>query len=358
MSLLIVSILTSFITVLFGMPPLIKVARLKQLVDKPGNDRKLHSRSTPNVGGVIIFAATIFTALAWLTISDISLQTFRPWIVVLSAAVPIFFMGLKDDVIGIDPMKKLVIHILIGFMIIVLADVRIEGFYGLFGLETIPIYVSYLFSLFVYVVIVNAINLIDGVDGLAGGWGVIAMAAFTYWFHSTNQPGSAIVAASLGGALLGFLIFNFHPARIFMGDSGSLIVGLITFVLAVKVIGTPVEIVPEVLQGVSKPVLAMGILAYPLVDTIRVFFLRVFRGVSPFSPDKLHIHHILIGKGFGHRKTSFLIWMGSVFFSFISFLNINAIVSWFNPTTHFLAYMACAILMGALPTLLPKLRTK
>ncbi len=97
MSLLIVSILTSFITVLFGMPPLIKVARLKQLVDKPGNDRKLHSRSTPNVGGVIIFAATIFTALAWLTISDIPLQTFRPWIVVLSAAVPIFFMGLKDD---------------------------------------------------------------------------------------------------------------------------------------------------------------------------------------------------------------------------------------------------------------------
>ena len=90
MSLVIVSILTSFITVLFGMPPLIKVARLKQLVDKPGNDRKLHDRSTPNVGGVIIFAATIFSALAWLTISEIPLQTFRPWIVVLSTAVPIF----------------------------------------------------------------------------------------------------------------------------------------------------------------------------------------------------------------------------------------------------------------------------
>jgi hypothetical protein len=115
---------------------------------------------------------------------------------------------------------------------------------------------------------------------------------------------------------------------------------------------------PELLQGVSKPVLAMGILAYPLVDTIRVFFLRVFRGVSPFAPDKLHIHHILIGKGYGHRKTSILIWIGSVFFSFISFLNINAIFTWFNPTTHFLTYMGCAILIGAFPMLLPKLKTK
>ena len=358
MTFLILSILTSFITVLFGMPTLIKVARIKQLVDEPGSDRKLHQRSIPNVGGVIIFAATIFTALSWLTILDVPFKTLRPWLVVLSAAVPIFFMGLKDDVIGIAPMKKLLIHILIGFMIIVLADIRIEGFYGLFGIETIPLYASYLFSLFVYVVVVNAINLIDGVDGLAGGWGVIAMAAFTYWFHITDQPGAATVAASLGGALLGFLIFNFHPARIFMGDSGSLIVGLITFVLAVKVIGTPFDAIPDSLNGVSKPVLAMGILAYPLVDTIRVFFIRILRGVSPFSPDNKHIHHLLIGKGLGHRKTSVIIWTWSIFFSIISFFSINAICSWFNPTTHFLAYMSFAILTGALPFILAKFGKK
>jgi UDP-GlcNAc:undecaprenyl-phosphate GlcNAc-1-phosphate transferase len=358
MSLLILSILTSFIIVLIGTPPLIKVALLKQFVDQPGNDRKLHEKSTPNVGGVIIFAATIFTALGWLTFLDIPFITLKPWLIALSSAVPIFFMGLKDDIIGIAPLKKLTIHIFIGFMIIVLADIRIEGFYGLFGLETLPIYVSYLFSLFVYVVIVNAINLIDGVDGLAGGWGVIAMAAFTYWFHLTNQPEAAIVAASLGGSLLGFLIFNFHPARIFMGDSGALIVGLITFVLAVKVIGTPYEAIPDFLHGVSKPVLAMGILAYPLVDTIRVFFIRLFRGGSPFSPDNLHIHHLLIGKGLGHRKTSIIIWICSVFFSIISFISINSISSFLNPTTHFLAYMSFAILIGALPNVLPKLRKK
>ena len=134
--------------------------------------------------------------------------------------------------------------------------------------------------------------------------------------------------------------------------------GLITFVLAVKVIGTPIDVIPDSLNGVSKPVLAMGILAYPLVDTIRVFFIRILRGVSPFSPDNKHIHHLLIGKGLGHRKTSVIIWTWSIFFSIISFFSINAICSWFNPTTHFLAYMSFAILTGALPFILAKFGKK
>lgn len=354
MTLLILSIATSFLTVIFGMPTLIKVARIKQLVDEPGNDRKLHHRSIPNVGGVMIFAATLFTSLGWLTILDVDFQYLRPWLVVLSAAVPIFFMGLKDDVMGISPLKKLGIHIMIGFMIIVLSDIRIESFYGIFGVETLPLFVSYFFTLFVYVVIVNSINLIDGIDGLAGGWGVIAMASFAFWFYLTGQPGAAIVATSLGGSLLGFLIFNFHPARIFMGDSGSLIIGLITFVLAVKVIETPISHLPDSLLGVSKPVVAMGILAYPLVDTIRVFFLRVLKGLSPFSPDNLHIHHVLIGRGLGHRKTSILVWVWSVFFSMISFLSISTILPGVSITIHFISYMALAILIGALPHLIPK----
>jgi len=139
-----------------------------------------------------------------------------------------------------------------------------------------------------------------------------------------------------------------------MGDSGSLIIGLITFVLAVKVIETPISHLPDALLGVSKPVVAMGILAYPLVDTIRVFFLRVLKGLSPFSPDNLHIHHVLIGRGLGHRKTSMLVWAWSVFFSMISFLSISTILPGVSITIHFISYMALAILIGALPHLIPK----
>jgi len=356
MTLLILSILTSFITVIIGMPTLIKIARVKQLVDEPGSDRKLHHRSIPNVGGVMIFAATLFTSLGWLTVLDVEFYYLRPWLVVLSAAVPIFFMGLRDDVMGISAFKKLGVHIMIGFMIIVLSDIRIESFHGIFGLEELPLIVSYLFTLFVYVVIVNSINLIDGIDGLAGGWGVIAMATFTFWFYQTGQPGAAIIAASLGGALLGFLIFNFHPARIFMGDSGSLLVGLITFVLAVKVIETPISHLPDSLLGISKPVVAMGILAYPLVDTIRVFCLRLCKGSSPFSPDNLHIHHVLIGRGLGHRKTALIIWIWSILFSVISLCSITEIIPGLSITTHFIAYLTFAILVGALPHIIPKRR--
>jgi len=113
-------------------------------------------------------------------------------------------------------------------------------------------YVSYLFSVFVYIVIVNAINLIDGVDGLAGGIGMIASITFTYWFYQTGHLPLALLAASLGGALLGFLVFNFNPARIFMGDSGSLTIGVVMFVLATQMIEFPIDKLPYSMKGVSK----------------------------------------------------------------------------------------------------------
>ena len=291
----------AFLVVLFGMPSLIMVAKRKHLVDEPSEARKLHHRSVPTVGGVMLFAATLCSTLVSFALSDAFGWTSVRWLGVLGASVPIFFMGLKDDIMGMGAGKKLMVHIAIGSFLIWGLDLQIDNFDGLFGLHALPSWVSGPFSLFVYVVIVNAINLIDGVDGLAGGYGLVAMSAFGMWSQWTGDLTSAYVGAALAGGLAGFLVFNLHPAKIFMGDSGSLLLGLMAYVMAVNVVQTPDV---ATLPGVVRPVAAMCLLAFPLVDTLRVFTLRVLNGQSPFTPDRRHIHHLLMQLGWGHRLTS------------------------------------------------------
>jgi UDP-N-acetylmuramyl pentapeptide phosphotransferase/UDP-N-acetylglucosamine-1-phosphate transferase len=229
----------AFLVVLFGMPSLIMVAKRKHLVDEPSEARKLHHRSVPTVGGVMLFAATVCSALVSFALSDTFGWTSVRWLGVLGASVPIFFMGLKDDIMGMAAVKKLMVHLAVGGFLVLGLNLRIDNFDGLFGLHELPLWVSSVFSLFVYVVIVNSINLIDGIDGLAGGYGLVAMSAFGMWAHWTGDTTSATVAAAMVGALAGFLLFNLNPAKIFMGDSGSLLLGFMAYVMAVNVVQTP-----------------------------------------------------------------------------------------------------------------------
>jgi UDP-GlcNAc:undecaprenyl-phosphate/decaprenyl-phosphate GlcNAc-1-phosphate transferase len=327
---LILGFTTSFFLVLLTMPSLIKVAKLKHLVDEPGEDRKLHRRSIPTLGGVMIFAGTIIGYSLWFPSTDASqlgdifkedtLGALGEFKYLVVSMFILFFMGLKDDIIGVSPSKKLMIHFAVGIILVVMADIRITNFSGLFNVDLIPEWAQIILSLFTYIVIVNAINLIDGVDGLAAGIGIIACAAFTYWFYSKGDIPLALLAVALAGALFGFLFFNFNPARIFMGDSGSLIIGVVLYVLAVKLIEFPKDRLPDVMIGVSKPVLAMAILSYPLADTLRVFLFRALRGKSPFSADKNHIHHKLLSLGLGHKKTVFILYAFSLGIIILTFL--------------------------------------
>lgn len=315
---LIFGFVTSFLLVFFACPVLIKVAKLKHLVDEPGDARKLHRRSIPTIGGIMIFAGTIIGYSLWFpsghesqlgeTYSQNILGALGNFKYLVACMFMLFFLGLKDDIIGVSPSKKLLVHIIVGLILILMADIRITNFWGLFDLDVIPEWASIMLSLFTYIVIVNAINLIDGVDGLAAGVGFISSMAFAYWFYRTGDLPLAILALALGGSLLGFLFYNFNPARIFMGDSGSLVIGLVLYVLAVELIEIPTNRLPDAMLGVSKPVLAMAMLAYPLIDTLRVFFYRAVRGRSPFSADKNHIHHKLLSLGLGHKKTVLILY--------------------------------------------------
>jgi UDP-N-acetylmuramyl pentapeptide phosphotransferase/UDP-N-acetylglucosamine-1-phosphate transferase len=309
---------TSFFVVLLSMPSLIKVAILKRLFDEPG-ERKLHTRMIPTIGGIIIFAGTLFSFALWFPTEklilemDTSRAAMNDFKFIVVTVLILFFVGVKDDIIGTAPIKKLAAHILVSLILVLMADVRITGLHGLFGVTDIPYWASVFLSMFTIIVIVNAFNLIDGVDGLAAGVGFIASAAYAFWFFYAGDVVMAMLGTSLAGSMLGFLIFNFQPAKIFMGDSGSLTIGVIISVLAIRIVEyTKFELGSDSpLTHFSRPVFAMACLVYPLVDTLRIFIYRAVKGVSPFSADRNHLHHRLIDIGLNHAKTVIVIYIFS-----------------------------------------------
>src|SRR4051812_19770970 len=230
MEFLILIFVTSFFVVLLATPALIRVAILKRLFDAPGDTRKLHTRMIPTIGGIIIFAGTLFSFSMWFPgqkLHDtISLyKAMDDYKFIVSTLLIMFFVGVKDDIIGTAPVKKLVAHVLVGLILVLMAEIRISSLHGIFGIYEIPQWASIFLSLFTYIVVVNAFNLIDGIDGLASGVGFIAATSFGTWFALAGDPVMAGLAFALSGSLLAFLIFNFSPAKIFMGDSGSLTIG-------------------------------------------------------------------------------------------------------------------------------------
>ncbi|HEY0976158.1 MAG TPA: MraY family glycosyltransferase [Flavobacteriales bacterium] len=314
---LLLGFFTAFVVVLFTMPSLIKVARRKHLVDEPKEDRKLHQRSIPTIGGILIFASILFSYSLWFPqarLADVGPESYLPlykemglaykdFKFVIATMVLLFFIGVKDDIIGFSPMKKLIGHLIVGYILVVMGDVRIRDMHGILSVYELPYWVSVGFSFFTYLVLVNAFNLIDGVDGLAATIGLISAASYGLWLYWAGDVALSLLAFTLAGALVGFLVFNWNPARIFMGDSGSLIIGAVISVLAMRIVDHDVSRLPVWLRTVPAPLFAMAAIAYPLVDTFRIFFVRAARGVSPFSADRNHIHHRLMAMGLGHKGT-------------------------------------------------------
>lgn len=175
------------------------------------------------------------------------------------------------------------------------------------------------FSTITIVVIINAFNLIDGIDGLAGTLGVLSIGLFTVFFAVNGDYAYASIGTSMIGALCAFLIFNYPPARIFMGDTGSLLLGLTNAALVIKFI----QIAPTapVWSVDAAPAVGFAILFVPLFDTLRVFSFRILNGISPFTPDRNHLHHILLRLGMGHLAVTFsLVGFNAVMFAVSLFI--------------------------------------
>jgi UDP-N-acetylmuramyl pentapeptide phosphotransferase/UDP-N-acetylglucosamine-1-phosphate transferase len=341
MSLLILVFFTSFSVVFLATPSLIKVAFLKNLIDLP-SERKIHKRAVPTIGGIIIYAATLFSFSLWYNIENLAefqqvYESVREFKILVATSLVLFFVGVKDDIIGTAPMKKLFANIIVGLILILMGGIRITGLHGVFGIEEIPEWASIFLSLFTYIVVVNAMNLIDGVDGLAAGVGFIVTSVFGTWFIYANNYEMASLSFSLSGALLGFLLFNFSPAKIFMGDSGSLIIGMFICVLSIKLIEYPIAQLDNFWVKISKPVFVIATLTYPLTDTLRVFIIRSMKGLSPFSADRNHLHHRLLDCGYSQTKTVCIIYAYSIITVCASLLSY-----YLSPSLALFAVMACS----------------
>jgi len=290
--------LVSFIVTYVSIPVIIKIARIKKLVDIP-DSRKIHKAPIPSLGGFGIFAGFILALLVAVPFASASgLQYFA------AAAFIIFLVGLKDDVIIITPLKKLMGQLAAAFIIVYKGGIRIDSFHGIFGIHELPYAISLFLTYFAIILIINAFNLIDGVDGLAGTLGIVSSLLFGIYFYFAHETLYAVMGLSLVGALSSFLMFNYTPAKIFMGDTGSMLVGLVNAILVlhfIKIADAPGALLPVL----SAPVIGCAILSVPLFDTLRVFTIRIFlHRRSPFSPDRNHIHHLLLDCGFSHPMTT------------------------------------------------------
>jgi UDP-N-acetylmuramyl pentapeptide phosphotransferase/UDP-N-acetylglucosamine-1-phosphate transferase len=254
----------------------------------------------PTLGGIAIFAGLIFSLTFWSDQNQIQELQY-----ILASLIILFFMGIKDDIVPLSATKKLFGQILAASIIVHYTAIKLTNMYGLFGFDELNTFWSYSLSIFSIIVITNSFNLVDGINTLAAGLGIMASLCFGGWFMAFGSLQYALLAFSLTGALLGFLYFNKTPAKIFMGDTGSLILGFICAILAIQFIETN-RVLPRDhdYKVLSVPVVAVSILAIPLFDTLRVFFVRAMRSQSPFQADRRHLHHRLIDLSLSHQQAA------------------------------------------------------
>lgn len=288
----------------FLIPQVIQLARKKHLFDKPDEKRKIHVKPIPNLGGIAIFTGFLFSALLY--VPDSLLSEVR---ILLAAGVIIFMVGLKDDLMGLSARVKLVAQVVASGLVSILTDLRVKEIYCFGG----SMYFEYSTSIFLTVVfitgLVNAYNLIDGIDGLAGSLGILFSITYGVFFYNMGATDWAILASSLVGVLVGFLIFNITPAKIFMGDSGSLLLGFMAAIFSLKFLGLRPVNKPSAIYiplGLAFPIV-ISVVIVPVFDTIRVFTIRILNGKSPFQADRNHLHHLLLDTGLAPIRASMML---------------------------------------------------
>jgi UDP-GlcNAc:undecaprenyl-phosphate/decaprenyl-phosphate GlcNAc-1-phosphate transferase len=302
----------SFIITFLAIPVILHVAVQKKLYDVP-DERKVHTIPVPSLGGVGIFAGFLLASL--LSIQGYLNPEFQYF---FAAALVIFFLGLKDDLMVLSASKKFIGQVIAASILIHLGQIRLDSMFGLFGFDQVPQAFGLALSYLTIIVVINSFNLIDGVDGLASSLGILSMLIFGTYFFAINQQAYALLAFSMAGSLVAFLIFNHNPAKIFMGDSGSLMIGLVNSIMVIKFINSANEAHINV-PIESAVAVGFAILIVPLLDTLRVFSIRIINGRSPFTPDRNHVHHLLLDRGLSHAAVTMTCVMINVGFIILAY---------------------------------------
>jgi len=318
--------LVAFVVTYLAIPSIVDAAKEKKLYDEPSR-RKSHLKQIPTLGGIAIFAGLTVSAGSFINYNHVpSLQY------ILVASIIIFFIGIKDDILNIGPLSKLLGQIAAALILIIPGDLHFTSLHGFLGIHYISTVWSLLLTLFVIIVIINSFNLVDGIDGLAVSIGMVTTIFFGIWFFISGNIEYCLLSTATFGALLAFFRFNVfaNKYKIFMGDTGSLIIGLMMAVQVImfneKNIGyTSVTLFFSIK---SAPAVSFAVLIVPLFDTMRVFLIRMSRGRSPFSADKNHLHHCLLKLGHSHIHATLIIVFANVCFIILALLLQDIGIFW------------------------------
>lgn len=308
----ILSFITSFSLTYLAIPSIVRVAKAKHIYDEPDEHRRSHDSPVPRLGGIAIFAGVVLSVTLWTPF-----QVFADLQYILCALVIIFLIGFRDDVMPLSALYKMTGQVFAAFILVFKANIKLTSLYGIFGIYQLPDIASVPLSIFTIIVIINAFNLIDGINGLSGSITVLISITLGLWYLLINRLEIAVLAFSLAGAVIAFLKYNFTPAKIFMGDTGSLLIGLVCSTLTIKFIELHRELPDSIYSFKAVPAVAVGILILPLFDTLRVFTMRILRGRSPMSPDRNHIHHLLIDSGLNHMQATGILVSVNLLFIFM-----------------------------------------
>jgi UDP-GlcNAc:undecaprenyl-phosphate/decaprenyl-phosphate GlcNAc-1-phosphate transferase len=290
--------ITAFVVTLITIPPIISFIKKNKLYDMP-SARKEHSAPIPTMGGIAIVAGMMMALFLWFPFGNAIGQ-----ISFFFSIAVLFGLGIMDDLKDLSPKYKFIVQAGLAALI-ALSGIRITSFDGLFGIYELPLTAQYTFTFLAIVGITNAFNLIDGIDGLAGGLGFMSLVILGMFLTMSGDVSTALVAFALAGGILAFMYFNLNPARIFMGDTGSLVLGFVVAVLCIRLMQVNVFVPNPVLPHAA--VFVLSIVLIPVFDTIRVFTTRIWKGNSPFVADRTHIHHLLTNQGFSHGFAAKLI---------------------------------------------------
>jgi UDP-N-acetylmuramyl pentapeptide phosphotransferase/UDP-N-acetylglucosamine-1-phosphate transferase len=290
---------TAFLIGFLLTPIVILVLKKMELMDSPGG-RKIHSGFIPSMGGIAFVIATFIAVLSWLDAQYIMEIRF-----LLAAFGLMFFVGLRDDMVNMSAVQKLAGQFIAAYLVVVMADIRFTSLYGFMGIYDLPLWISYGLSFFTILVLTNSFNLIDGLDGLAGSISLVTFLFLGWWFFEADLMSYAVFSLILVGAVLSFLVYNWHPAKIFMGDTGSLSLGFALSVLTVLFIDKNGTMSSFEGWKFNAPIASgVALLIIPIYDTSRIFIKRTMNGKSPMAPDKSHVHHFLLRMGLRHDQVT------------------------------------------------------
>ena len=293
MSIILISVFFFFVSFAIAyimLPKIRTIAKVRSFHSIP-NERTSHKEAIPNIGGVAFYVCLM-----------LSFRFINPYddLKIINSIIPgltvLFIIGLKDDLVLVSSTTKLIAQIVAALFLVFDNSFHLTDLHGLFNLERVHYFASSFFTIFLVVSIINSFNLIDGIDGLAGFISIVIFSSFSVISYIIDDKTLFLISIVALGAVIAFLRFNFSKKyKIFMGDTGSLILGFIIALIVLRFFALEESSLLRMRLPLQNwPFLILAILSVPLIDTSRVFLMRIYNGKSPFDADRNHIHHVIL----------------------------------------------------------------